>query len=281
MKDSTVTKLNLAMLIAVIGVLLPTSAQSMSCGDAPRVMQHEHAQLNHRIGLIAQHRASVEQNQTTIARGQPLLEALNHTLKVHEASLSTIGKCQDAIDQAILIVRDSVTASAALKKVMDKLKTKLTADPHLSLSKLLREESNRSGLTKEQIRRLVQIAGAVALLESSTKDWADIEKEIVRNFLDGRQALLDGLFAKLQSLQQQIAMEKSQQQAIQGTDSAKAESLKASIAAASSQIQSANVAISQLEAENAASWATYAQADRRNKECNYSTRDTTCGGMCI
>jgi chromosome segregation ATPase len=171
------------------------------CNTARRMTSQAVAEVNARNGKINQLNAGMTRDQADVDRFKDLRDARIHTVDVHNNNTKNLDDAQKAVTASLTALKSLVDTNDQVKTIIDNLKglnsgTKLS-DQIRSLTKSSRALRRSAGV-------LEQLAGQIAQLETLQSDWAAMEKEVLENYLAGKESLTDGLFRQLSGLEEKL-----------------------------------------------------------------------------
>ena len=257
--------------LALTAVLMSSPlALAGECRNAFQVVKDERWRIGNRAPRINQLRGEIAHERDVLNRDLiPRRDRYEHAVKIYLISLKTVEQSLEANEQAFQVVKESIVMSEVLKVFLNRLKKQITADPRQSLANQIQNEMKKSRLTSAQRERLQQLVNAVARLEKSQENWAEIEKEIVQDFLGDRKPLLDGLFGKLAVLNQSLKGHLQDLKTGHATDHGHLEGTRALIAAAESRLAPKDAELGSLLSANDVSSANLARFEPVAQRCQW------------
>lgn len=213
---------------------------------------------------------------------RPLWASWSHTVHNNDETAGLLADSLSAVQQAVVLAEETMSASLAIDKVFEKLKKNVVINPNQSLAEQIVLFKKAARLSKAASEQIEQFAKAIRRLETSVSSWQKVENEILLNFIDGKQSLLAGTLARLREMSAKLEGRIKAHEQAREADRQKAETLASQITAAEQRMTNRQSEIGSLQ-QALPGWANQrsSQSDTYNRQCiRPIIRDECCHGRC-
>ncbi len=236
-----------AILISTLATV--TANAALNCSHAMAQTNREKRAIASRNWTISQSAPKLRADEAALSLLLPEKEKVDHILGIYESSKDLILQSQKVVAQVLNYLQETIVQNESMTASLEQLRKKFNPIEGVPLADQLRSLLQQGHLKHATTELIGQLANAVELLESSTSEWQDSEKELLQRYLDG-EALGVVLYDSVHQLSERLTSGLNQQTNAVAADQAHADELAMKIAEIQIRVAAYKKNIEELKAAN-------------------------------
>ncbi len=261
----------LSTLILLSTVATVQANASFSCNRAITQTKNENDAIRNRNWTIDHSIPKLRADEAILEGLLIEKKKIDHTLEIYKSSKGLILQSQKVVAQVLSYMRETIVKNESLKISLEQLRGKFSPVEGVPLADQLRALLQDPRLKRATADLITQLANAIELLESSTSEWQDAEKELLQRYLEG-ETLAEVLYDSVLQLTERLANGLDQQTKAEAIDQAHADDVNRQISASQDRIAAYKKNIAELQKANVISAGRLAEVQGTYRVCTDTGR---------